>query len=338
MGGACFLTSIPFTVRKGFTKLLTMALVVAASILPLAACKEVPKAPLRISSSPWPGYEPLYMARDLGYFGKNTVNLFELPSSDITMESFRNRSADLATLTLDETLELLHDGMKMRVLVVMDVSNGGDAVMAAPSIKKLADLKGKRIATTNIPLGFYMLSRLLDKAGVQREDVHVFPMPESAHEQFYLQGKADAVITFEPSVTRIAAAGAHKIFDSSDIPYEILDLLVVHDDIYQQRRKEVCVIANQWFKALKYMKEKPDDAARLMAKRLGVSVDEYHAMAGGIIIPSFEENRRLLWGNPPAITEPARKLSEVMLREKQLTRPVDITAALDSGFASCAAE
>ena len=131
----------------------------------LSACSEVPPEPIRIASSPWPGYEPLYLARDLGYLDNKKYNLFELPSADITLESFRNRSTDLATLTLDETLELLHDGTRLRILLALDISHGGDAVLAGPEIKELADLKGKRISIMNFTLGIYMLNRLLDKAG-----------------------------------------------------------------------------------------------------------------------------------------------------------------------------
>jgi len=43
---------------------------------------------------------------------------------------------------------------------VMDVSNGGDAVMARPEINTLQDIKGKNIAIVNIPLGLYMLNRV----------------------------------------------------------------------------------------------------------------------------------------------------------------------------------
>lgn len=192
----------------------------------LIGCNEPPKTPIRIGSGPWPGYEPLYLARDLGYLDNNAINLFELPSSDITMESFRNHSTDVGTITLDETLELIHDGTKVRILLVMDISHGGDAVLARPEIKQISDIKGKRISVVNIPLGLYMLNRLLDKAGVERQDVTVFSMPETKQEEFYRDGKADVVITFEPVKTKLTQAGAHVIFDSSMIPNEIFDLMV----------------------------------------------------------------------------------------------------------------
>lgn len=301
----------------------------------LASCSEAPPEPLRITSSPWPGYEPLYLARDLGYLNADKVNLFELPSSDINMEAFRNHSTDLSTLTLDETFELLHDGTKLKILAVMDISHGGDAVLAHPSIKNLADIKGKRIAIVNIPLGLYMLSRTLDAAGLDRKDVKVFPMSESKQVDFYQQGKADVVITFEPVKTKLTNIGAHVIFDSSQIPNEIFDLLLIHEDAYQHRREDVCEVVKAWFRALDYLKNEPEDAMVRISKRLGLKPSDIPSMLDGIILPSRDDNKSILGGDQPKLLPPAEKLAKIMLQEKMLKHRVDLSEALDADFTSC---
>lgn len=299
------------------------------------SCGELPEEPIRLSSSPWPGYEPLYLARDLGYINESQVHIFELPSSDITMEAFRNRSTDAATLTLDETLGLLDEGTDLRIVLVLDISDGGDAVLAHPDIKKLSDIKGKRISIVNIPLGIYMLNRLLDKAGVSRSEVDVFPMAESKQLKFYQEGKADVVITFEPVKTLLKEAGAHVVFDSSMIPNEIFDLLVVHKDAYESHRAVLCHVANQWFKTLAYMKKNKEDAALKITGRLGLSKDDYGPLLDGLVLADKEINERLLGGNEPGMVVPARRLSEIMLVEQQLSKKIDVSNAIDPEFISC---
>jgi len=303
----------------------------------LASCEKKIEYPLRIASSPWPGYEPLYLAREIGYLPPAQANIYELPSADITLESFRNGSADIATLTLDETLELLQNGIKLRVLLVMDVSNGADAVMAKPQVKTPADLKGRRIAVLNIPLGVYMLSRLLEAAKLERGDVQVIHSAETRHEDMYRKGEADAFITFDPVKSQLANLGAHIIFDSSRIPNEIFDLMVVREDVYLTRRSEVCNVGRQWYRTLEYMQQEPDTSAAVIAKRLGVSAAEYLVMKNGIKTPTLQENLQLVSGDTPGIVPPAGKLNEVMIREGQLKRFIDVTAALDSQLASCLA-
>lgn len=301
----------------------------------LQACTETPQPPLRLGSSPWPGYEPLYLARDLEYLDSRQVKLFELPSSDITMESFRNRSVDMATLTLDETLELLNDGVKLKIVLVTDVSHGGDAVMARPGIKKLSDIRGKRIAITNIPLGLYMLNRLLEKAGVKRSEVQVFPMSESKHVSFFKQGKADLFITFDPVKSKLKELGMHVLFDSSMIPNEIVDIVVVHEDVYLKRQKSVCHMIEQWYRTLAYMKSDRRDAVQRITRRLNVKPSDYDGMMSGIKIGSKRLNRLLLGGNKPYLIEVSANVSRIMVKERQLSGPTDIRAGLDKSILGC---
>ncbi|MDO8351688.1 MAG: ABC transporter substrate-binding protein [Gallionella sp.] len=321
--------------RWGFVSRIFRMSVALLVMSMLSSCGKAPSEPLRIASSPWPGYEPVYLARDIGYLPREKANIFELPSSDITLESFRNRSADLATLTLDETLELLAGGVKLRILFVMDGSNGGDAVMASPNVKTLADLKGKRVVITNIPLGVYMLSRTLNAAKLTREDVQLISSSESRHAEMYKQGRADVFVSYEPFKSQLAALGAHVIFDSSQIPDEIFDLMVVHEDVFQARRQEVCNVAHQWFRVLEYTKQSPEEATRRIAERLGVSGQEYQAMLSGLSIPTQQENLRLLGGKEPALVAPANNLVQVMMQEGQLKHRVDIRQALDADIEAC---
>lgn len=304
----------------------------------LGACDNTPEPPLRIASSPWPGYEPLYLAREIGYLSPAQASVFELPSSDITLESFRNRSADIATLTLDETLDLLASGEKLRILAVLDVSHGADAVMARPGIRKLADLKGKRIAILNIPLGVYMLSRTLEAAGLERKDVTVIPSSESKHEEMYRLGRADAFITFDPFKTALAKRGAQVLFDSSQIPNEIFDLMLVREEVYQARRVDVCNVARQWFRTQAYMQQQPDAAAASIAKRLGVTPQAYRDMVQGIRTPTLQENLAILGGQYPGIVAAAGRLNSVMVGEGQLDRPVDVSPALSPDLQACISE
>ena len=313
-------------------KLVQFVLLAVATCL--AGCQP-PAEPLRIVSSPWPGYEPLYLARDLGYLKETSVRITELPSANITAEAFSNGSADIATLTLDEALALQAKGQKLRILMVMDISNGADAVVAKPGIKSLADLKGKRLGVENIPLGAYILSRVLDISGLKATDINVIPMPEDKHEKAYLQGKIDAAITMEPYKTKITKAGAHVLLDSSQIPDEIFDLIVVREDIYQTRRDDLCHLTKQWFRTLDYVQANQQDAYTRMGKRLSMDAEAFRTILAGLKVPSRQENRLLLGGNAPTLLVPARRLADIMQRSHMIPGPVDIAAGIDPSFASC---
>lgn len=64
-------------------------------------------APLRIGTLVWPGYEPLYLARERGYLDPKSVRLVEYPSNSEVTRAFRNRAIEAAALTFDEVHPLL---------------------------------------------------------------------------------------------------------------------------------------------------------------------------------------------------------------------------------------
>jgi NitT/TauT family transport system substrate-binding protein len=291
--------------------------------LALAACGGKPAEPLRIATNIWPGYEPLYLARDLGEFEGSPVGLIEMPSSSEVIRAFRNGAVEAAALTLDEVLLLQQDGIDVRILWVMDVSEGADVVMARPGIRSLKDLAGKKVGVEGSALGAYMLSRALDAAGLQPRDLEIVPLTLDQHEQAYRDGAVDAVVTFEPVRTKLMSAGARVIFDSSRITDEIFDVLAARSDELKKRPQEFSRLKESWFKAITYLRSNPDDAAERMAKRSGISGAEYLESLKGLKIPDRQENDRLLAGEHPAILEPARRLAETMLQKKLLRTPVD---------------
>lgn len=309
---------------------------ILAAVLLLAACSRAPTEPLRIASSPWPGYEPIYLARDLGYLDPKRVLCIELPTGSVSFESFRNGSTDGTTMTLNQFMEVLRSGTKARIVAVLDYSNGADAVMANPTIRVPADLRGRRIALGNFAVaGSMLLRRTLAEAGLSLKDVTVFTDPDDMHEQTYRQGKADAIVTFEPFNSRLAALGAHPVFDSSRMPYEILDVLVVREDAFQKRHDDVCHLARQWFRALAYLNEQPDDAIARMGKRLGKTPAEFRTMLGGLVLTGLPENLLLLAEPSPEILKSAGAVNDGMAQFEGHTTPIDIRGSLDPEAAAC---
>lgn len=286
----------------------------------MAGCQKAPQAPLQIATNVWPGYEPLYLARSLGYFKDSTARFHEMTTSADVLKAFRNRVIDVAALTLDEALLLIQDGIDARIVLVTDISNGADVIVAHPTIKSIRDLKGKRVGVESLALGAYMLSRALDKAGLAPGDVTIVPVPVQEHEKAYAAGKVDAVVTFEPAKTKLLAIGGHCIFDSSQIPNEIIDVVVVRADILQAKAGQLNELEEGWFKALEYLQKNPADANLRMGKREGISAPEFAETLKGMTIPDKNENKRLLSG---ALLQPAKRLAEVMYQGKLLNKAVD---------------
>ena len=107
--------------------------------------------PLAVGTNVWPGYEPLYLARNLGYYN-DSIRLVEYSSATEVLRAIRNKLIDVATLTLDEVLLLRQSGVDVRSVLVTDISNGGDVIVARPGIETLADLKGRKVGVESTAL------------------------------------------------------------------------------------------------------------------------------------------------------------------------------------------
>ncbi len=298
----------------------------------VGGCVEEAEPPLRVGTNLWPGYESLYLARDLGYFDATPVRLVEYPSATEVSRALRNGAIEAAALTLDEVLAVVQYGVAVRVVLVMDSSHGGDVVLGRPEIMALKDIKGRRVGVENGALGAYVLTRALQIAGLNDADVNVVPMTVSAQEQAYRENYVDAVVTMEPVRTRLLKQGARQLFDSSQIPGEVVDVLVVRQGYLEQHPRQVKNLVSRWFAALEYRAKKPDDSDRRMSKRLAISPDEVGLSFGGLRIPGVEDNRRLLGGNPPQLLAPAERLMRILLEKKLLNRPVELFPLLTTRY------
>ena len=163
------------------------------------------------------------------------MRLVEYPSATGVLRAFRNKALEAAALTLDEALMLLEASLPVRVVTVLDISHGGDVILAHPEIETFGDLRGRRVGVEGGALGAYVLSRALQVHALTPADITIVQMDASEHEHGFADGAVDAVVTFEPMRTRLRAQGARQIFSSVEIPGEIVDVLVVHESVLKER-------------------------------------------------------------------------------------------------------
>ncbi len=290
----------------------------------LAGCQFTPETELRVGTNIWPGYEPLYLARSLNLL-PDGARLVEYPASTETIRALRDGMIEAGALTLDEVLTLRAGGADVRVVLVMDESAGADAVIARGEIAAPGDLKGRRLGAETTALGAWMTHLLLEKAGLKAEDVNIAPLPADEQEDAFLQGKVDAVVTFEPVKSRLltqgAKLGAHVIFDSREVPGRIVDVLAVRADALKAHPKGLRKLLAAWFRALDFMRRHPDEAARRIAPRLGLTPEQTRQAFAGLHLPDLAQNRALLGadGAQPALAATARDMRRIMRQARLLT-------------------
>jgi len=291
----------------------------------VTGCLSPPPAPLKLGTNLWPGYEPLYLAREQGFLAEDKVALVELLSASEVMRAYRNGAIDAAALTLDEVIALREVGLRPVIIQVTDISNGADVILVRPGITQMQDLRGHRIGVEATALGAYMLSRALALHGMTVDEVEIVHLEFNEHREAWLKGQVDAVVTFEPVRQQLLSEGARILFDSSMIPGEVVDLLVVREGLLESHRGQIEHLIAAWHQAVRHLQSAPEQAANVMKARLGGSADDVLNSLEYLDLPGPEKSAALMQGAPAELEQQARRLAESMLDQGLLRQLPDLT-------------
>ena len=300
------------------------------AVLFLSGClKEAPPPAFLVGTNIWPGYECLYLAKGLGYYEGTPIKLVQYPSSSAVIRAFRNNFIQGAALTMDEVLLLADLNQDPKVISILDFSSGGDVVLAKPQFETMNSLKGKRIGVETAALGAFVLSRALETAGMKLSDLEIIRLEPNEHERAFSAGSVDAVVTFDPMRGRLLKAGARVLFDSSQIPGEIVDVLVTRADVGVLHASAVESLLRGWFRALDYLRKNPEEAARRMAPREGITPEELLDSLRLLKIPDLRENISFMTGKDPAFHQGIERLEKILLDGKLIKKTMPPRQLID---------
>lgn len=302
-------TLSPGETRRTWVRQSVLSVLGVATLPFLHGCQPVPPAPLKLGLNAWVGYDPLILARERGLIDTRAVKVIELPSSSETLRHFRNRLLDAAALTLDEVLRLADEGFEPRIVAVLSESAGSDVVMARPGLRDLSRLKGRTIAAEATTVGALMLQRLLQAAQLQRADVQVMNVESSQHLRLMLDGRVDAVVSYEPLASTMRVQGFEPVFDSRQMPGDIVDVLVVSEGALLERESQVLTLLDGWQRGLQMLLREPVASAPLLAPGADLDPQAYLATLKGLHFFSASQSKELLSGRPPALGQASERLA-----------------------------
>lgn len=317
-----------------FLRLKALVVAVLVSVLSMASCHYLENKPISVAAHIWPGYEPMFLARNEGWLSPDLVNLVETASATESIQALLDKKVDAAALTLDEALKVRAMGVPLTVVMVFNTSVGADMLLADSNIKTMSDLKGKRLGYEASSMGAVMLVEVLQNAQLEKEDVHLVELNIDKHLAGWQYKNFDAVITYEPVATQLRAGGMHKLFDSRQIPNTIMDVLVIRSDvIHHSQTKAVSHLVASHFRALSHLKHNPQDAAYRMAEHLKVDARDVLGAYKGLLLPDLEHNHRLLAGGEKSpLLLSAKSLMQLMLEHQLIQQPDNLLLLIDDQY------
>ena len=279
-------------------------------ILSLQSCIES-KPPLKVSSHVWPGYEFLFLGKNLGILDPDQVSLLETNSASESLELIESGNIDAAALTLDEVLRARSRGTDLVVVMVFDISAGADVLLAKPEYHTIEQLRGKRWGVETSGVGSIMLDQALAKCGCSREDVSIVDLSADQHAEAWNNNELEAVITYEPVFSQLMETGARKLFSSRETPNLIVDVLAVRRSSIS-RNEAIEHLIGVHFSALEHFHIQKDDALFRLASRMQIEPADVLGAYRGLLLPNLRNNLRLFASDNSIIDQASQKLSTIM--------------------------
>ena len=187
---------------------------------------------------------------------------------------------DACTMTNMDALTIpAAGGVDSTALVVGDFSNGNDGVVLKGK-KSLADIKGQNVNLVELSVSHYLLARGLETVGLSEKDLTVVNTSDADMVAVYGTNDVTAVTTWNPLLSEIESMpDSYKVFDSSKIPGEILDLLVINTETLKANPKLGKALVGAWYEIMGTMSG--SDTAATDAKT-------YMAVASGTDLAGYE--------------------------------------------------
>lgn len=278
---------------------------------------------LRVGANVWLGYGPWYIAKQNKYWNSDEIRIVEYPSASEVLRAFRNNALDAASLTLDEVLHLRELNIPVSVVLVHDVSAGGDVIIAKQGIEQISDLENKVIGVESGALGAYIISRALELTGMSESQFVIKNIEVDMHRQAFQSKEVDAVVTFEPVRTWLLSNGGHEIFSSKQIPEEIVDVFAVRQEFLEKHPDLVKKLINSWFKAVELLESNPRESTEIIAQNFKLSAAEVQQGIAGLNLPDRSQNKKMLGGESPILEDTLQKVKKLMIGKELLKGEID---------------
>lgn len=310
------------------TKYLTIGLLALSSSLHAAA----KLTPYKVGYNNWVGFIGFFVAQEQGYFEEAGLDVqavsFGAPGEGIV--PLINANLDAHFTTADSVITRLDKAPdSMKIVYLVDTSNGADALVAADGIESVADLKGKKVAVTVGECNHLLLAKALESAGLTEDDIILANMDPDAAGAALKAGSVDAAVTWEPWISTIISTGGEAIYSSANVPNLILDCVAVSEATLAEKGEATQAFIDALSRGQAFVAAHPSEASAMIADVIDWSAEDIEATLPTITLYGAAENEAQMTGGSALV---AKELAS-FFKEKDITdSEVDVTDLFDTRF------
>ncbi|MGH1358583.1 MAG: putative urea ABC transporter substrate-binding protein [Burkholderiaceae bacterium] len=267
--------------------LIGAAITTIAFVSPLATTAAHAKDNFKVCWSIYVGWMPWDFGAQQGIVKKwadkydLTIDVVQINDYVESINQYTAGGYDGCTMTNMDALTIpAAGGVDSTALIVGDFSNGNDGIV----LKQATDLKaikGQKVNLVELSVSHYLLARGLESIGLAEKDITVVNTSDADMVAAYTSDDVTAVTTWNPLLSEIVAMpDSTKVFDSSKIPGEIIDLMVVNTETLTANPNFGKALVGAWYEIMDLMSADSKQgigALTAMAKASGTDLAGYKA-------------------------------------------------------------
>jgi ABC-type nitrate/sulfonate/bicarbonate transport system substrate-binding protein len=313
---------------------------ISAALLFASTAAAQQKAPVHITYS-----ENMYaviaiVAIEKGYLAAQGLDVKHASEGTATqiLESMIGGSTDFGVASPSRLETIAAKKLPIKAIALNGYGFTGSVVVPKKDdkTKTMADLKGKSLGV-QVGTGTYAVwARYLKTQGLTTKEFTIRNMDNPLIPAAMEANSIEGAVTWEPSPARMVAKGIGRvILNPDDLAKPINSLypfyLITPNRMIEKSPDVVQKVVNAWNQSLKYIRENPDDVARIMSdsmkKMRGITVSPADAKRE-IFITKYD---RLIIGD--ADIKDNEELSKVSVEDGRIKEVPNIRAAVDNRFA-----
>jgi NitT/TauT family transport system substrate-binding protein len=272
---------------RQFFRAVTSCLLVFSAVVVTLPAMAAERKKFSVCWSIYAGWMPWGFGSDQGIVKKWAdkygieINVVQINDYIESINQYTAGKYDGCTMTNMDALTIPAAGnVDSTALIVGDFSNGNDGVVLKKQ-KDLKSIKGQQVNLVELSVSHYLLARGLDSVGLSEKDIKVVNTSDADIVAAFNTTEVTAVVTWNPLLSEILALpNTHAVFDSSKIPGEIIDLMIVNSKTLKENPKLGKALVGAWYEIMGLMSANTEagKAARLaMGKASGTDLAGYES-------------------------------------------------------------
>jgi taurine transport system substrate-binding protein len=206
-------------------------------------------------------------------------------------------------------------------------------VRTSAQIHTSDDLKGKKIATPFGSTSHFRLLGLLKTNKLTQRDVSVIDLRPDAIVAAWTRGDIDGAYVWAPAKSKLLNSGGEvfKTWDKLDTAgYSIADTVLARDGFIKDQPAAVTALLKVYGQALDLYRTNPDDAAQVVAKAAGVSVEVAASDLKEYDFISLKDQLAPQWlgtpDKPGKFAEVLQHTAEFLVEQKSIKKALPLEA------------